>query len=366
MGTLVNVADTKLLARLASIDSAIGTLQAQVYTMEARVDELAARVDDFGVRISEIERRIGEPPPPPPPPEPPPPTPPPPSNLPAPTITIPPSQLGATLNAARPGDVIAVTPGTLVGPLVTTCSGTASARITVYSTQPRGAVIDANNGSMGWRVNGSYIDIIGFQVRNAYNQGIILYDHHVRVIECHVRDIKKLSCDSNGGAGINSAGYDATDGFNEITGCVIENVLLDGNSGPNSSCPRLHGIYVANNGCIVRNNIVRNVSYAGLQGDHLWNNVVFERNTVETADMGILFAGRSSKPVGTFRNNHMQGCRIGMYFMGTQGPHQLGGNNIRAVHATTTDSAPIGVYTTHAAPPAGVGADPAAYQYWPS
>jgi len=97
----------------------------------------------------------------------------------------------ATINramaVARPGDVVNVRGGTY-SPVTATwigVSGTPKARIVLRSHPGERAVIDAARlpfGSDGIATGGSYLDIVGFEVRNASRIGINVWGgHHIRI-----------------------------------------------------------------------------------------------------------------------------------------------------------------------------------------
>ena len=181
----------------------------------------------------------------------------------------------------RPGDVVHVLPGVypLSTTLLTTAHGNAGHRIRYVSDERWGAKIVSSAGmpSAAWENAGNYVEIVGFDITGDGNEGILNRASHVRIVGNHVHDLPASFCKlrSPTGAGINSgANYAAED--NDVIGNVVHDI------GVPRACTVGQGIYVANKGGHIENNIA---FHNGAYGIHLWhaatanivtNNLVFE------------------------------------------------------------------------------------------
>src|SRR5690606_29911659 len=115
-------------------------------------------------------------------------------------------------------------------------------------------------------------------------------------------DLAVPTCNSpNGGAGINHGKSDAIG--NETIGNIVHGVRAK--TGP---CNQVHGIYHANIGGKVQNNIVYDVSAKGIQTWHTANGVTITNNLVFNVQTGILVGAAS----GT-GNNYLVANNILMY-----------------------------------------------------
>jgi len=116
------------------------------------------------------------------------------------------------------------------------------------------------------------VDIVGFDITGDSMGGIRLNGSNQRALNNLVHDLGFLFCDGNGGAGIESNDYTASN--NDIIGNVVHDIGTPG------GCQMVHGIYHSINGGYVQNNIVYRASSYGI---HLWHaatNVVISNNTV--------------------------------------------------------------------------------------
>src|SRR5262249_251837 len=152
-----------------------------------------------------------------------------------------------------------------------------------------GAKIISSMGmpSQTWRNNGNYVDIVGFDVTGNGNQGIINYASNVRIIGNHVHNLPATMCDlsSPTGAGINS-GANYTTSNNDVIGNVVHDIGVPGympKAGPQTGhyCSIGQGIYQANKGGHISNNIAYNNMAYGIHYNHAptaavaTNNIVF-------------------------------------------------------------------------------------------
>ena len=170
----------------------------------------------------------------------------------------------------RPGDTAVVNDGVYTGPYnVVTIgrSGTPTAWLVFKSAHRWGAVIDgqSNTSTTGFEIDGAYIRVDGFEVRNTARYGIDAQrGHDVFVSQNHVHDIGRVCTD-------NSEGIVGVDAYDD--NLVIErNVIHDiGRLGPGEQgCSPTntywqnhdHGVYhgVGDN-VVIRNNIFYNLPH---------------------------------------------------------------------------------------------------------
>jgi pectate disaccharide-lyase len=193
--------------------------------------------------------------------------------------------------AARPGTIVHVAPGTYIEQIKTTNSGTSGARITFLSDTKWGAKVLAPTSDSVWENRGDYVDIEGFEITGAERLGILNLGSSVRIMGNHVHDIL-ANCTGNGGAGINNGNYNAADDD------VIGNLVHDIGSALSVKCGTVQGIYHSN----LRGHIVNNIVYrAWAYGIHLWHtpkNVVIANNLLfQNGEAGILI-GAGDAPGG--------------------------------------------------------------------
>jgi len=205
--------------------------------------------------------------------------------------------IGHASNAIGPGARVHVQPGVYKEVLLTTVSGTASARIAYVSDKKWGAVIDPDDRPIfEWKNTGNYTDIVGFDVRGSGCIGIGLGGSFQKAEGNKVHN-SAAGCNENpgSGAGIDSYNYDAHD--NDIVGNFVHDVGLgDPLCGQQQKSRFVHGIYQANpGGHIVSNLVVDNCSY----GIHLWHaasHAVITNNTVLRNRSGGIIIGSGDKP----------------------------------------------------------------------
>jgi parallel beta-helix repeat protein len=229
----------------------------------------------------------------------------------------------------QPGDTVHVLPGVYRGRIATAASGVADAPIT-YISQPKGEahiigdVIDRS----AWDNHGNYVDIIGFNVSGIGRTGLYNDGSHVRFIANHVHDIAgptSAFCD-NGGAGIFHGNYSGSD--NDTIGNRVHDIGWTNSSLCATSGSQVHGIYHANRGGHILNNLVyHNRAY----GIHLWHaasDVVISGNTVFNNGSSGLVVGAGDKPTGNQADNCLvsnnilaYNARYGFVESGNTGTH---------------------------------------------
>jgi len=204
----------------------------------------------------------------------------------------------------QPGDTVHVLPGVYRGRIATAASGVADARITYVSEKKREAKIigDVVDHS-AWDNRGDYVDIIGFDVSGIGRTGLYNDGSHVRFIANDVHDIAgptSALCD-NGGAGIFHGNYARSD--NDTIGNRVHDIGWTNASLCPTSGSQVHGIYHANRGGRILNNLVyHNRAY----GIHLWHaasDVVISGNTVFNNGSSGLVVGAGDKPKGNRADN---------------------------------------------------------------
>src|SRR5262245_21545385 len=197
-------------------------------------------------------------------------------------------------NVVTPGAVVHVAPGSY-GPVSSRVSGTAGARIRFVSDVKWGAKLQSNGGGTVWINSGNYVDIVGFDITGNVQRGIENDASFVRIIGNHIHNIPAL-CNSNGGAGIENAAFNASD--NDTIGNVVHDI---GN--PAASCPTTQGIYHSN----LRGHVLNNISYRNSAwGIHLWHaasNVVIANNLVFENGEGGIVVGDGDAPGGVVDDN---------------------------------------------------------------
>jgi parallel beta-helix repeat protein len=198
-------------------------------------------------------------------------------------------------DAARPGTIVHVAPGTYMEAIKTRASGTSDARITFLSQTKWGARIIALNSDSAWENRGDYVDIEGFDITGDGRLGILNLASFVRIMGNHVHHIAS-KCSNDGGAGIDNGNYGAND--NDIIGNVVHDI-----GDPAVMCKGIQGIYHSN----LRGHILSNISYRNnAWGIHLWhaaNNVVISNNLVFQNGEGGIVVGDGDSPGGVTDNN---------------------------------------------------------------
>ena len=195
-----------------------------------------------------------------------------------------------------PGSVVHVGPGTY-SPVTSSVSGTPSARIRFISDVKWGAKIRSTGKPQVWLNNGSYVDIMGFDISGDGRLGILNEGSFVRIIGNHVHDIVGTgSGNGNGGAGIDNANYSASD--NDVIGNVVHDI---GN--PAIQNYGIQGIYHSNLSGHIENNIVYRAQAWGIQLWHAASGVIIANNLVfQNGDGGIII-GAGDAPGGITDNN---------------------------------------------------------------
>jgi hypothetical protein len=198
-------------------------------------------------------------------------------------------------NAAGPGATVHVAPGVYRENVTTGVQGARGARIRYVSDTKWGARIIGSGTEAVWTNHGDYIDIAGFDISGSGRLGILNRGSHTTISGNHVHDLAVSGgCTGEGGAGIMNGNYRGTDG--DIIGNVVHDIGIPG------SCNAVQGIYHANLGGRILNNLVYRAASFGI---HLWhaadkvviaNNTSFANGSKEMG--GGIVIGAGDKPGG--------------------------------------------------------------------
>jgi hypothetical protein len=206
---------------------------------------------------------------------------------------------------ASAGAVIHVAPGTyrVSAPsagsngIVTSKSGTASARIKFVSDVKWGAKIIVSGTGITWHSRGSYVDIEGFDISGTGRHGILAAGANLTINNNFIHDMTiSGGCTGGGGAAIDTYG-------------PVGNVVINANVVRNigyamiGSCNTVQGIYIANANNIVTNNLVSGVAAVGIQQWHGATASTIVNNTTFHNKIGILIGqGDSGTTTGSANN----------------------------------------------------------------
>lgn len=183
-----------------------------------------------------------------------------------------------------PGTTVYVAPGIYRENVETRVAGTSTARIRYVSDTKWGAKLIGSGTEGMWTNRGDYTDIVGFDISGSGRVGILSLASHTRIEGNRVHDLAVSGgCTGRGGAGINSASYSASG--DEIIGNVVHDIGVPG------TCNTVHGIYVANLGATIQNNIVFRVSSWGISLWHAADRVLVANNTVFQNGAGSMGGG---------------------------------------------------------------------------
>jgi hypothetical protein len=218
------------------------------------------------------------------------------------TLSAPLKTISRAAALSKPGTLVHVAAGTYTGNILTSASGTASARIRYVSDSRWAAKIVGTGTDYHWDNKGSYVDIVGFDVTGSGRGGILNEGSYTLVANNHVHNLAVSGgCTGGGGSAIMNGNYAASDG--DIIGNVVHDVGVPG------ACNGIHGIYHAN----LRGKIMNNISYRNSAfGIHLWhaadqvlvvNNTTFA-NGSSSMGGGIVF-GRGDTGAGILTNTRV-------------------------------------------------------------
>ena len=194
-------------------------------------------------------------------------------------------------DAAQPGVIVHVAPGTYIEEVRIKSSGTSAARITFLSETRWGAKVIAPTSDSAWENRGDYVDIEGFDITGTGSLGILNLGSFVRIMGNHIHNIP-AKCSQSGGAGIDNANYRASDND------VIGNLVHDIGTSLSTSCGTVQGIYHANLRGHILNNIVYHAWSGGITLWHAAQNVVIANNLVFQNGSNGITVGAGDAPGG--------------------------------------------------------------------
>lgn len=213
--------------------------------------------------------------------------------------------IGKSVAVAKAGDTVQVRGGTYVESVTINQSGTATAPIRLQAYPGETPVMDGQNKIPGqWYgliyVNGAYIEVSGFELKNSAQRGLVLYGHHgsarrmdvhdsrengvlIEGDDCLVEDSRvyrnALSNLNGAGGGMWSGGLNAARGADGIASRnVIRRNVVYGNWGEGISTFEADGTVIEDN--IVYDNFSVNLYVSDTR------NALVQRNLVYNTEAG--------------------------------------------------------------------------------
>jgi hypothetical protein len=209
------------------------------------------------------------------------------------------------LDAISPGGTLHVAPGTYAQAsgvqLTCVASGNAANRITLVSDVKWGAKITGTNSFTIFEVDGSYVDVLQFEVSatdTICSYGVVMQGNFVSVQRCFVHDIFAVNAGTLGGAGISgqNSGNNYLSGPVDVIGNFVTRIGVDDTS---VNSPYVHSIYMSNQGGNVQNNIVVGNVANAFQGGHGFSNMNVSNNTFVGNTAGGVFIWNAGPGVAT-------------------------------------------------------------------
>ena len=270
--------------------------------------------------------------------------------------------------AAKAGTTIHVAAGTYSGNVSTKTSGTSSNRIRFVSDTKWGAKVVGSGAEAMWTNSGNYVEINGFDITGPGRHGILNNGSNTLMTNNHIHNLGLSGgCTGGGGAGIVNANYSGSNG--DVIGNLVHDIAKPG------ACNGVQGIYSANKGGKIMNNVVYRASSYGI---HLWhaatdafisNNTVFA-NGSSTMGGGIVI-GAGDAPGGVQVKNTMvvnnivyNNPRSGILQYCYSGQSCIGSGNVTANNLVYGNGSNISLKTGSAT--GTVSADPKFVSYNPT
>ena len=200
---------------------------------------------------------------------------------------------GSTINVA-PGTYNVSAQGSDAAGVLTSKSGTASARIKFASTVRGGAKIVQQGTGIAWHSKGSYVDISGFDIAGSGRIGLLANGAHLSIMNNAIHDFTVTGgCNGTGGAAIR---VDSSVGNAVISNNIVKNmgVAMIG------ACTSIHGIHVASPAVVVSNNLVSGAAAVGIIQYHAATGSTIVNNTMFRSKIGIWIG---SSAAGGSQNN---------------------------------------------------------------
>lgn len=235
------------------------------------------------------------------------------------------------------GYVVHVAPGTYTDQITTTATGAVYSPITYVSDVKWGAKISTTGVDSAWINTGNNVVIDGFditgqdnvsQTSNFIRMGIVNYGSNVIIRNNRIHDIAGKGCVTNGGAGIDNAGYFATN--DQVENNLVFTIGTNG-------CARMQGIYSTNSHGLITNNIVYGISGAGIQVWNVGTNMTVTNNLLFYNNNSGLIIGAGDAPnyatasanFNIINNNIIvDNVGYGIQATGTLGANNMYSNNI--------------------------------------
>jgi hypothetical protein len=247
---------------------------------------------------------------------------------------------GYTIHVA-PGTYKVTASGLSGSGILTTKSGTASARIKFISDVKGAAKIVVSGTGSAWNSKGSYVDIVGFDISGSGRHGILAAGANLTISENFIHDLTiSGGCNGSGGAGIDTYG---PVGNIVISANVIRNIgykML-------GSCNFVHGIYVANPKNTVINNVVSGAPGVGINQWHGATAGTIVNNTVFHNKIGILLGqGDGGATTGSKDNYVANNISYDNKTYGIVEGGKMGGNNRYVNNLVNTNGTNLSVKGT--------------------
>jgi hypothetical protein len=165
--------------------------------------------------------------------------------------------------------------------ILTSKSGTATARIKFVSDVKWGAKLVVSGTGITWHSKGNYVDIDGFEISGSGRHGILTAGHHLTITNNFIHDLAiSGGCNGSGGAGIDTYGVGTVD--------IQRNIVRNIGYKMIGTCSTVQGIYNATPNNIIKNNIVSGVASVGIQQWHGGSASTIVNNTIFHNKVGIL------------------------------------------------------------------------------
>ena len=199
---------------------------------------------------------------------------------------------------AKPGMTIHVAAGAYTEAVDTSATGTPTSRIAYISDTLGGAVINpSGHYGFAWKNTGNYSDIIGFEIAGTRCGGIGLGGSFQSAVSNNVHNTATGCNTSDGGSGIND--YDYTTQGNDILKNYVHDVGITEQACGQPKHNYIQGIYQANSGGHVSQNVSANNCGFGI---HLWHaatHATIINNTVVGNGSSGIVIGSGDAPCST-------------------------------------------------------------------
>ena len=234
---------------------------------------------------------------------------------------------------ASAGYVIHVAPGTYTvsapsagsAGILTTKSGSSSARISYVSDVKNGARLVMSGTGILWDSKGSYVDILGFDLSGSGRIGILAEGGSLNINYNYIHDFTVSGgCNGGGGGAIVSTG---SLGNVVMSSNLIKNIGYQWVAG--GTCNTVQGIYISNTKNVITNNVVSGIAAVAIQQWHGATDSTIVNNTVFHSKMGILIGQGDAGATSTGSQNNYVANNIAYdnKYYGIIESGKVGGNN---------------------------------------